>query len=294
MLLARVNERFIPRGTGRTGLRLIRWNAGRQLRPHSLIPGVSSGTATRASLPGFNAYRLTVPPKIPVARLGRRDESDESRSMRKPLSPASIGLWSAGRPWLAIALWLAFVVLAVGVLAFTGSKSLQSGVTGEAGRAESMLTQHRARPTQRAFAYLHSDAVVVGDAAFHSAIARVQARVESALGGHVTIRVSAGGHSALVSGTVARPFSTDALRASVAAAGGPRITSVLDDNSGGSGSNDLARAERLSLPVTLLVLLIAFGALVAAVVPVVLGATAVIAAFGLWGRSARCSRSTRA
>jgi uncharacterized membrane protein YdfJ with MMPL/SSD domain len=39
----------------------------------------------------------------------------------------------------------------------------------------------------------------------------------------------------------------------------------------------------LSLPVTLLVLLIAFGALVAAVVPVVLGATAVIAAFGLLG-----------
>ena len=107
--------------------------------------------------------------------------------------------------------------------------------------------------------------------------------MEDALGGHVTTRVSAGGHSALVSGAIGRPFSTDALRASVAGAGGARITSVLDDHSGGSGSNDLSRAERLSLPVTLLVLLIAFGALVAAVVPVVLGATAVIAAFGLLG-----------
>jgi MMPL family len=43
------------------------------------------------------------------------------------------------------------------------------------------------------------------------------------------------------------------------------------------------RAERLSVPVTLLVLLIAFGAIVAALVPVLLGATAVIAAFGLLG-----------
>ena len=43
------------------------------------------------------------------------------------------------------------------------------------------------------------------------------------------------------------------------------------------------RAERLSVPVTLLVLLIAFGALVAAIVPVLLAVTAVIAAFGLLG-----------
>ena len=56
----------------------------------------------------------------------------------------------------------------------------------------------------------------------------------------------------------------------------------MADPSGGGGT-DLSRAERLSLPVTLLVLLIAFGALVAALVPVLLAATAVIAAFGLLG-----------
>ena len=58
---------------------------------------------------------------------------------------------------------------------------------------------------------------------------------------------------------------------------------MLDDNSRDGGNNDLSRAERLSIPVTLLVLLFAFGALVAALVPVLLAATAVVAAFGLMG-----------
>ena len=60
------------------------------------------------------------------------------------------------------------------------------------------------------------------------------------------------------------------------------MTAVVADPSASTG-NDLHRAEQLSIPVTLLVLLISFGALVAALVPVMLAATAVIAAFGLLG-----------
>jgi RND superfamily putative drug exporter len=48
-------------------------------------------------------------------------------------------------------------------------------------------------------------------------------------------------------------------------------------------SNDLRRAELLSVPVTLFVLLFASGAVVAALVPVLLALTAVAAAFGLLG-----------
>jgi RND superfamily putative drug exporter len=202
--------------------------------------------------------------------------------MRIRLSPTSIGRWSARRPWLAIGAWFAFVVLSVAALGLTGSKSLQGGVTGESARAENMLNAHNARPAQYEFAYIHSDLLRVGDPSFRAAAANVAASMERALGSHVTTSVSAGGHSALVSGRIDGPFSTDALRAQVAAAGGAQITAVLDDN-GSSGNNDLSRAERLSLPVTLLVLVIAFGALVAAVVPVLLGATAVIATFGLLG-----------
>jgi hypothetical protein len=120
------------------------------------------------------------------------------------VSPARIGRWSARRPWLAIALWLAFVVLAVGALALTGSTSLQSGVTGEAARAERMLTQHQGRPEQDRFAYRHSDTLTAGDPAFHGAIARVETSMEAALDGHVTTSVTAGGHSALVGGPIGR------------------------------------------------------------------------------------------
>ena len=147
----------------------------------------------------------------------------------------AIGRWSARHPWPAIALWLAFVVACVGALAVTGSKGLQSGAAGESARAESMLRQHQARPGQDEFAYLHSDTLRTDQPAFRAAIAKVASSMEDALGGRVTTSVSAGGHSALVTGPIGRPFSTDALAAAVAAAGGTRITAVLDDSSGGGG-----------------------------------------------------------
>jgi uncharacterized membrane protein YdfJ with MMPL/SSD domain len=64
-------------------------------------------------------------------------------------------------------------------------------------------------------------------------------------------------------------------------------TAVTGAQSG--GGNDLRRAELLSVPVTLLVLLLAFGTFVAALVPVLLAASAVIAAFGLLGPISRVS-----
>src|SRR5262249_7754160 len=103
------------------------------------------------------------------------------------------------------------------------------------------------------------------------------------LGGGITTRISADSHSALVAAPVNHPFSTNALAAAVSSDGNAQVSAVLDDNSADSGNSDLQRAERLSVPVTLTVLLIAFGALVAAAVPVLLAVTAVVAAFGLLG-----------
>jgi RND superfamily putative drug exporter len=74
------------------------------------------------------------------------------------------------------------------------------------------------------------------------------------------------------------------LQQVVSAASGTdrQITATLTDIGNGS-SSDLARAEQLSVPVTLAVLLIVFGTLVAAAVPVLLAVTAVAAALGLLG-----------
>jgi RND superfamily putative drug exporter len=59
--------------------------------------------------------------------------------------------------------------------------------------------------------------------------------------------------------------------------GGPSIGKGINDQI----ANDLAKAEFISLPVTLVIMLIAFGAIIAAGVPVLLAMSAVGAAFGL-------------
>src|SRR5436190_17037182 len=111
------------------------------------------------------------------------------------------------------------------------------------------------------------------------------------LGGEARFRRSADHHSVLVVFQLTRPFSVDALRAAVLAAGRghPQVTvGETGDESANDArdrvvNRDLHRAELLSVPVTLLVLLFAFGAIVAALVPVLLALTAVAATFGLLG-----------
>jgi RND superfamily putative drug exporter len=203
--------------------------------------------------------------------------------MTTHLSPAALGRWSARHPWLAVACWLAFVMAALGLLVLTGSKSLSNGTTGESGRAEAMFRQVGARPDQTQFVYLHSDTLHATDPAFHSAIARVASRVSGTLGSRTTLSYAAGGHSALVSAPIQRPFDDNVLRAGVTSAVPQQVSATVYGINTNSKNTDLRRAERLSVPVTLFVLLLAFGALVASIIPVILGATAVVAAFGLLG-----------
>ncbi len=55
-------------------------------------------------------------------------------------------------------------------------------------------------------------------------------------------------------------------------------------------AEDLGKAGMLSLPITLVILVIAFGALVAAGIPLLLALTAVFATFGVVGGSATSCR----
>jgi RND superfamily putative drug exporter len=204
--------------------------------------------------------------------------------MIKHFSPTAVSRWSTGRPVLAITGWLTFVVLAVLALSLTGSKALQNGAVGESARGYAMMDSHQVWLPQPEYVYLHSDALTAGAPAFRAAIGQVATRMRGDLGGPVRVAVSRDGHAALVSATVNGPFDSAGLSASVAsvAASHPGVSAVVADPTSGA-ANDLHRAEQLSVPVTLVVLLISFGALVAALVPVALAATAVVAAFGLLG-----------
>jgi RND superfamily putative drug exporter len=209
----------------------------------------------------------------------------ESRSRRSPI--IAIGRWSRSHPWRAIAVWLAFVAAAVGVSLVTGSKTLQNGAVGESARGYTMLDKHHVRGIpQFDYAYLHSSSLRVDAPAFHSAIDDVSTRMRKTLGAPVTLRVSANGHSALLTARATQEFGAVETALAAAAPAHPQVT--IGGNGPGSGGSstsdsDLHRAERLALPVTLLVLLFAFGSLVAALVPLLVALTAVAATFGLLG-----------
>ena len=73
------------------------------------------------------------------------------------------------------------------------------------------------------------------------------------------------------------------------AAGHPQVTlqeagdGTFDKAFSVAAGTDLAHAELFSFPITLLILVLAFGALVAASVPLLLGVTSVVAALGAQG-----------
>jgi uncharacterized membrane protein YdfJ with MMPL/SSD domain len=195
------------------------------------------------------------------------------------------------RPWRAIVLWLAFVVLAVVAMAATGTQSLQNGAVGESAHGYDLIDQHGVWNPAVEYGYLHSDTLLTSDPAFRDAIVDVEGRMRNAVQDTVDVRLSKDRHSALVVGKITHPVSIDALRVSVLAAAAAHPQLTIEETGDITASQardrvvtrDLHRAELLSVPVTLVVLLFAFGAIVAALVPLLLALTAVAAAFGLLG-----------
>jgi uncharacterized membrane protein YdfJ with MMPL/SSD domain len=204
---------------------------------------------------------------------------------------ATIGRWSMRRPWRAIAVWLGFVVIAAAAGIATGTDELENGAVGESARGYTLIEEHGAYTAAREYGYLHSDTLTAGEQPFRTAVADVSARLQAAVGGDVDVRTTQDQHSVLVAGIVRRFIQSDELRTSILAAGVayPKVTIEQTGDISASDARDrivdrdLHRAELLSVPVTLLVLLFAFGAVVAALVPVLLALTAVGAAFGLLG-----------
>ena len=203
--------------------------------------------------------------------------------MIKRLSPTAIGRWSTRRPSRDRRL--------DGVRRGRRSCPVADGVQvaperrgGQSARGYALMNSHQLGLPQDEYAYLQSGALTTDDSGFRVAISQVAAYMHGALGGPVYVTVAHDRHAALVTVAPTRQADFATLDASVAAVGKahPGVTALVADATSNTG-NDLQRAEQLSIPVTLIVLLIAFGALMAALVPVMLAATAVIAAFGLLG-----------
>jgi uncharacterized membrane protein YdfJ with MMPL/SSD domain len=203
---------------------------------------------------------------------------------------ARMGRWSAAHWKTATFGWLAFVVLAFGLGDMAGMKTIDptTGGPGQSGRMDRILAAGFAQPA--------GESVLVQGRSIDAGLANVTARLAALPNVQNVHRgpVSKDGRSALVEfqvrGDAAKAADKiqPALDAVTAAqrAHPALFIGEFGDASGQKGletlyAHDLGKAGMLSLPVTLAILLLTFGALVAAGIPLLLALTAVFATFGL-------------
>ncbi len=242
-------------------------------------------------------------PQTPEAKAAA---SEAVRAAHSPNVAARMGRWSAQHRKTAIWGWLAFVIVAFMIGSGVGTKTLDNahlGV-GESGRAD--RTVDAAYPKSADELVLVQSATetanslrfraAVGDAQFRLSQLPYVYAIESPYTPANRSQIAADGHSALTRFKIAGNQSTAKERANAtlraidaAQPAHPQLTigefgdASSDNQVSASISNDFKTALVTSLPVTLFILLIAFGALVAAAVPLLLGLTAVLGTIGLVG-----------
>jgi uncharacterized membrane protein YdfJ with MMPL/SSD domain len=214
------------------------------------------------------------------------------------------GRWSASHWKTATFGWLAFVVAAVVIGGAVGTKQLgaNDGIPGESGRMEKILDENFSRPAGETV-LVQSNRLTAKDPAFQAAVKDVANRV-SAVPVATNVRspltrangdqISADGRSAIVQYDIRGDPDTAADRidpvlstidrakadhpeVSIGAFGDASADREINDAVG----KDLERAGLLSIPITIVILVIAFGALVAAGIPLLLALSAVLATMGL-------------
>jgi uncharacterized membrane protein YdfJ with MMPL/SSD domain len=215
---------------------------------------------------------------------------------------ARMARWSSKHRKRAFWGWLAFVILAFAIGNAVGPNLISDvdNFNGESHDAEAALDRAGLRP-QSEVVFIQSDKLTIKDPQFAAAVQDVTQHlvkvpyvknVKSPLRGESA--VAENGHAALVDFDVAGDSveasdRIDPVLAAVAAAqkrhpdlaveqfGDASATKAVNETIG----DDLASAGMLSVPVTLILLTLTFGTLVAAGVPLWIGLSAVIATLGL-------------
>jgi len=225
--------------------------------------------------------------------------------MRQENLAARAGRWSAGHRRLAVFGWLTFVVVAYLIGGAVGQRHISRS---EQGNGESRVARQLiadAFPKQAEEMVLIQGHGIVGighpayDGAIRDLVVRLRALpsvrdVRSPLLPANFGQLSYDGRSALVKFVVpgSEQAAQDRVAASLAVTAAvqrahPRIRiEQFGEASANKALNklfesDFQKAERTSLPLTLAILLVAFGALVAAGIPLLLGLTAVVATLGM-------------
>jgi len=221
---------------------------------------------------------------------------------------ARMGRWSASHRKLAIFGWLAFVISAVVIGTAMGQKTLdqQNNDVGQAGRADQILKQAGFTQTGplTEFVVIQNHKLTIHDPAFRAVVQDVVKAVapstaihnlRSPLESANRSQITHDGHTALVEwdmngGTLkAAEKRIDPLTSTIASVAKANPRFYVGE--AGAASSDKAitkmfnqqigQAGTRSVPLTLLILVLVFGSLLAAFVPLMLALQSVIATIGL-------------
>jgi RND superfamily putative drug exporter len=232
--------------------------------------------------------------------------------VRRPVVERIAG-WSARHRKTALLGWLVLVAGAVVISGMLGTKNLNSYDPGQAGRAERVLSSPGVvqQPTESVLIQARGEGgraggrgTVANDPELRQAASQVAAALRALPRAATGVRspltpgshglISRDGRSALVTFTVAgNPNNADQAVAAAeraVAAVQARHPDLLVGEAGQSSvdratnnlvSTDFRHAEVTSVPITLVLLLLVFGALIAAGIPLLLAGTAVVTAISL-------------
>ena len=217
------------------------------------------------------------------------------------------GKWSAENWKKALFGWLIFAVAAMAIGSVAGHVQMRDSqfASGETAKAVRMLEQAGFRQPASEVVLIQSRNLTVADPSFISAIGGVvqtlslqknvtniqDPRVKPGGGG----QISRDGHSVLVQFTITgdpnkakdkvKPM-LDAIASVQQANPSLSVREVGNASAnyelGKRFTKDFANAERMTVPITLIILLVSFGTLVAAGLPVLLAFSAVLASLGLY------------
>ncbi|MFD0317994.1 MMPL family transporter [Streptomyces flavalbus] len=219
---------------------------------------------------------------------------------------ARAGGWSARHRWAAVGIWVLFVVLAMGLGSAAGRVDVKDSdqLKGETHTAAKIIEDAGIEePASETVLIQAKDAgVKATDPEFRAAVDAVVKAVGATDAAtdiqspYDTQTISADGRSALVQFDIRGESDTAGERVEpvlkavegvqkdhaslrIEEIGGASMMKTFDDAFG----DDFQKAEYSAVPVALGILLIAFGALVAALLPVLLAVTAIMATMGLMG-----------
>ncbi|MGY6026182.1 MMPL family transporter [Streptomyces spinosirectus] len=219
---------------------------------------------------------------------------------------ARAGGWSARHRWAAVGIWVLFVVLAMGLGSAAGRVDLKDSdqLKGETHTAAKIIDDAGIKEPagETVLIQAKGGGLRATDAEFKAAVGAVvkavdgTGKVTDVKSPYITRTISKDGRSALVQFDMRGDAETAGDRVApvlkavdgvqkdhqtlrIEEIGGASMQKTFDDAFG----DDFQKAELSAVPVALGILLIAFGALVAALLPVALAITAIMATMGLMG-----------